>query len=1581
MALDPNQVFFYPGNNPNKGFYSDRMRYYERLQKEKEKEEADRILYEEQELERQQAIENSKSIFQRVGDLASGVANTAWKGTKGAAEFGYHTTAGATELAMAGGELKRNKRIQDDEAKIRKRYSDEIERDVFGGDKSISSVDELPVEKQKKFEEIVARQKAELDVFNKDDNNKKTDMGHVWETQRHREKEFKRSGRDLYQAAQYLPGVSFGAETIGGIVGGIAGDDSIISKGQVELTQDIEDWDKLSDEEKKAAKTQRTVNAVLGTLDLMPVLSSARKGFKGIKAGVKAGQIGTKGGLKAGFKAGMGATKEQVGKTIASRSFKDVAKLGAKEIAKQGAKAGAKGSFSGAALGVAANAVFNGGKNWQDAAWKGAESGFMGGMMNMPFDVDAKAIKQGMDTKANIKAEIEKVKALPDMTPETRAARIDQLTQELDSMSKGNYSDDMFDVIDKEGKNVSPEDISRSGQKQVKLLEQKRNDLAGQLEKVTDPQMKENLLGNLNDIDEQIDVLKHGGTDAVLDSMGAGYSKELNAERVRQRWSQLNEERAKLGYDSLVAAGKEAEYKAPSRTYNDASKDLDTVAENGVVDYAVTNRPDYENLDQIVADPNMPAEISDKAIELAGDRADANQRLSQLMTQERASATLDDIDAKYRQDVERINAMPPARREAEMARLDSEYQTVYDDIMGQVKRDEAEVLALHKAAESIDRNSYRLLQKSNTLKNENPAHFGTVNQDVNKVAVDRLEREAHTALFNEMSGEGTRSDSSNVSKAMAEMTPEQIDALKNTPEGKRLGAIVVDDIFTNKSYMKWADSRTNYDNHTMALEFSSPSSVLTKAFGEKGTELFGRILKHFGLNSQENLRDSLELIKVKKLIGRNKDANNMVVDIVEGKVVDLTKVAPQQAEAANIVQELLGRAKRQVQKLAYDESINSFKTRTTNKDFKFTGEELEILARRDGIKFADARKNYSEMAHFKRSDVDYIAAYKSNHSTLENYFPHLFTKEEAKRMAGYSNKNVTGEVKFNNMLRRTANLDDYSRDVVGVMSEYLSALNRKTYLEPVLRELDDVKLYLKTTGAGGEALYEWANAYQGQIKSNKTSAFGENVNKMIDYFISKHNPNDARIGKNHYRTSLAIQRQVNAMAMLGLSPRNALLQLGQFGQAIGNLGVKDMTIGTYNYIKNMSNPSTRAAYRQLLDNNGVTNAGFVREAFSQLQMDGVKLNAKNTWEKFGDILTYMTSKTDEFARGSTFEASYRQHLKAGKSRQVAETLAAADAARFNFLTSKVDMPIKLNKDGVRSATQFLSFEYKAAEGLKNLGIKTFTNPKTGKIGINPQQLGRVIQMVGFYTVLAEGMYHLAGVERNSQIPFSSFFEDGEMPRSPLVRLVMGDGKGDKGLIQTMLEQPNGKNEYEKEKDLEKKMEYLVDTFIKNVVPASAQARKSIEGYQSSQGDGVYEKDGKVKFIQGVDDWSKVQSTIFGKYATKEGREWIKKDFPSLTEKQSDIVKKQTSRSGKQRAYDFFAGFKDIQSKQGLTSSIKEIVHSQPARAKRLASEHNRKIDEAVKKYQNKYGEMTAYEKDYLKKQYYISVENFENTKK
>lgn len=631
-----------------------------------------------QRVEAEEAEANKKGILEKTGDVIGAVGKTIGDGVTGAIDFTAETAKGIKGLVDTQSAMdEKNKYLKDRDEHLKQFLGDEdkyfAERDKY--DKAHGGTD-----KSDKVNEAFKEQARNSEAF--DD-----------------------AGKRLYNAAQYVPGVGLGAETVGGVIGAIAGDDSEISKRQMELTQNIEDWDKLTDEEKEQAKTMRTVGGALSTLDV--VMPGSKIATQGIKTGVKEG-------VKAGGK----AAAEAYGKSVLSKGVGEVVGVGAKELAKQSVKSSAGGAVVGAGIGAGLSASMGG--DVGEGAIQGAASGIVGGFLGSPLDIST--------GKAGVKQAAKDAEAAKIQARDENIAKV-RKEMEDDYLNKQKAADQFAADSQGTGQAQLPEG------ERVKMLmaTNPRDDapattLADGSQIVSGKYQRSNV-NRIKEIDKQLQQFNSGES-----KLSGEQAKALSDER-KAVLNEINSE-----YDARTNTG---------ATVDEVESQLKNIAEGGVPDEAKKPIPQIEDAGGIIGRDFFDNDMRTAALEIVQDANQVTEVLDSLMTPQRFSKMADDLDAQYNKDIERIEQMPARRQERELAKLDEEYESKLNELEGQMQEAAPAVQEYTNMLAFLKEKEDRLTTLANTMVAENPGKALEVDETRLNGQVDKLIQQQKIAQVTE----------------------------------------------------------------------------------------------------------------------------------------------------------------------------------------------------------------------------------------------------------------------------------------------------------------------------------------------------------------------------------------------------------------------------------------------------------------------------------------------------------------------------------------------------------------------------------------------------------------------------------------------------------------------------------------------------------------------------------------------------------------------------------------------------------------------------------------------------------------
>jgi hypothetical protein len=1448
------------------------LKLFAQVEKRNQPSEAD--LKEQRRLERQKQLleqakqeeqDKGKSSWDKAKDFGGGVVDAGKNIVVGGADFVQETGKSVKNLVDVGREQGKESKFLEGEAAINSKYKQEADEKVWKGYENAASVDELPADRQKAWDDIQKRRKAEMaDYSGKTERGDSEKTKKLFEEQKVREEDFKKAGQQFYKGAQYIPGVSLGVEGAGTVAAAVAGEDSDINKGLIELTQG-KDWDKLTDEEKKAAIAQRNIGGALSTLDVLPV--AGKVAGTAAKTGVK---TGLKQGVKAGIKEGIEAGGEAFAKSAASKSVKEIADAGAGQLVKQAVKSGGTGAVVGAGVG-AGLAVAQGG-DVKDAAYQGARQGFVGGVVGSPLDVTGKAVKNAeFDPKATPKG-LEDIDATAGKVADdlNTDARLNKLSQEVDAT-----------------------DTAGRKQELNQILANRRLGLNDDGSTVTDGQ-KLLAAGDGARPIEQVD--------ADIQRLQTEGDPNLTPEQTRAKWNQLQEERQiALANDSERGFQLEREDARANFEKNglpndpqEAQKLLDDF-ENGNADIPTTVDSPVVGAKDIFAHDNMPVELKNAASELLDDQRIVQEQLDNLTSGENARLEQQNLDDSYRAAEADIAEMPLPRQELEYQKLNERYLADTEDLQARYERDQPKVEEMKRIQTHLQNKEAELVRKSNYLMEQAPDQFRSI---------DEAEFTARRNALVENLDDAKRFND----------TTAIVEDVSTSPRPER---IAKSDPDVRNAYQSKVLEQTNIPMKGVQnisgvreamLNFTSPSKNIQALTGSD--EIFSGIIR---AESAVNTANKADIDIISSIAGRikSKEQASQIIDYVEGKRTTLSSF---DEETANVV------------------------------------------------------KNFFDDKKAKLNDLGY--------KTLDDYFPHLFNKNDPNVKRLFKGK-TTADISFGNLKKRMEEGGDYSRDIIEVMAGYSRGFNRKVYLEPALKPLEDVKMQANATKAVGD----WVDGYIENLKGiTEPSGAEKAFNGIIDSMVG-----ETKKGGNHYRQTLGAQRMISAVATMGLNPGTAIRNMTQVVNTVAGIGVKRATQGAIKATRAFAAGKNSPEWKEMIAS-GVFDGGISRHYMADLDKAAGNISgiaAKG--EKAANFMMGMIRGTDISLRAQAYWGAKAQGLddaiakglKGEAAEKFAKDFAIKKVADTQFITSAADMPVKLNGAGVRSLTQLATFSIKQAEMLGELGIKTIKRAD-GTYGLNVKQAGNLLAAASTAALFTEALKPVIGFNEKEWIPFydqiASIVDPdstaGEsLYRSPLVSLFAGNGKGKIGLFDAI---KSGKMD-----------EFLEDNWSQ-IVPAGTQIKKTVEGIETTQSGISKNPNGKVRYLQDMDLNSQLKASLFGQYSTDAGRQWIKDGFPTLTDSEmrlgskegsGDITFEQLPRETQQEFYDYYAATKKVTGRSTVLDEIKQAVRDgNIKKAQRIGDEYNKKAQEAMQGYFQKHQELPEELQDDMVSKLFIDVQ-------
>lgn len=715
----------------------------------------------------------------------------------------------------------------------------------------------------------------------------------------------------------------------------------------------------------------------------------------------------------------------------------------------------------------------------------------------------------------------------------------------------------------------------------------------------------------------------------------------------------------------------------------------------------------------------------------------------------------------------------------------------------------------------------------------------------------------------------------------------------------------------------------------------------------------------------------------KETIKNNADLKSVAVR----KVVDSTKTEAERSALSKAMFKLTFSPSKRLANLGAEDAVDNLRlaaaqteaaSRELNSKIKDTlakipdGDQAtydNIVDYLDG-KALDITGVGKEVAQDLREILDSYRSWMhdNGYETIDNYLPHIFDAN-SKHFERMVKDKDNGTISVGNLKHRKEGSEGYSRDLESILMTYGNAMHKKMYLEPVLKEIEAVAGSDKVTRSEAE----WVMRYLASAQNKKVGHFEKAVNDSIDGVMEIFGKEGSG---NYYRRVLGAQRMISAGATMGLNLSTAIRNTTQIINTVEAVGAGRTLKGMTDFHKTLiearrfekENGTVHPMLKELSDAR-VFNGGLSKAHLDENPTRMAALTNK---------LLFMVSATDTELRGITYMAARGKGLKmAGKeglkgeaAEEFAKKYARKKVIDTQFDTSSIDMPPALNGPLAKSLTQLASFSAKQAEYLASVGIKMIKG-KDGqyKIGRGEQ----LVHLAGASMTLAafsEVYGSMMGYEPTEMIPFYSniqalFNDKGSnadaLYRSPLVNLLAGDGKSRKGLL-----------EVRSVADLEQ----WAMTQYQNYIPAGSQIKKTTEGLATTSSGESRTASGKLRFLQNTDDDSKIRSAAFGQYVTENAREWIKSEFPTLSEKQTEKVDKAVTREDKIRIADFYTTMKKAPKRTTAYGSVKSaLMEGNLTKARNLADEYNSNIDTLMANYYAVHGQLDEELADELRKKY------------
>lgn len=469
---------------------------------------------------------------------------------------------------------------------------------------------------------------------------------------------------------------------------------------------------------------------------------------------------------------------------------------------------------------------------------------------------------------------------------------------------------------------------------------------------------------------------------------------------------------------------------------------------------------------------------------------------------------------------------------------------------------------------------------------------------------------------------------------------------------------------------------------------------------------------------------------------------------------------------------------------------------------------------------------------------------------VTNYITHLFedqlvAKEFDEDLAKIIANKIPGEV-YDPFLLRRLGAQGYKQDVWASLDAYVKRATRKVHLDPALEKMQDKAGASLEYSNLEKSQFDYIKNYIDRVNLRPTdldSLLDTGFKQIFGYSL----------GQRPINRLTGLMRRLTYRGMLGLNLGSALRNLSQGVNTYATLGERDTFLG---YAKLFSKEN-----RDELEREGVLANNFIQ--------DRALSSTKKLIEKADKGLWVFFDTAEKLNRGSAYLGAKTKGLRKGMTEKEAIQYAKNIVRKTQFNYDPVDTPVGLSSDLIKTLMQFQTYTTKQTEFLAELAHDR-----------NFAGLARyALSGLAFVYTIGQAF----GMEPKELLPVYRF----DTPPSL---------KFPAELTKALFDAPD---KYGNDRDFEQKTKDVAKT-LWGVIPGGMQLKKTVQGLEANQEGGSYDASGKKQFEVGGSTLKETQSALFGKYASKEAKDYFDKGtgdktFDTLKEKDNTVKADQRKR--------------------------------------------------------------------------------------
>lgn len=946
------------------------------------------------------------------------------------------------------------------------------------------------------------------------------------------------------------------------------------------------------------------------------------------------------------------------------------------------------------------------------------------------------------------------------------------------------------------------------------------------------------------------------------------------------------------------------------------------------------------NVADIVGNPSLPEDVRNQASTLLEHQNIINSRLDNLMTKKQADIQHQKMDAAYKKQEEAISQMPAPRQEVELEKLNERYQNDLDELNSQVQNDAPEVERLSMIQDHLNNKEQNILGSVSEAMRAEPDKYRVPDDVKVSETIDNLRHAKELDTLTE--------NSSSVS----------------TPQIKSVENGILPSDSTNPVVIKAADDTTGAAYNIKEAEGTNPTfldwwtgmprEVLQK-FGAPGRRV-ARILDK--AVDEVAIADNKTALQIRDWKRAAKDGKTMptIAKALDGDMNAYNSLSDSQKEIANQIRDFL---RDYADKLGLEPGQRVENYLPHIFDDKPASAIDKALAELTAGKTVDGKTLTADMRAERNQiirGVDYEAL------------------EMIRRNSAYKVKN--------GFLKHRTGKEGYSFDLPDILVTYAHAAHNTIHLKPAFSEVKGASEYMNAEQ--NKYLAEVVRSVGGR----PTDELGQQLNNQLESILPT---------SSAYSTYSSKVRKLIYDGTMGFNVRSAIQNLGQGANTYAHLGEKYYPIGMAKAVQSFKH--SNGMYDELVEHGVLTNR------FSDELRNGG--NAEHT--KLNNAMWGMFRGVEQLNRAAAYFGAKQRYIdkyiksEAKKGNVISEkdipedvlksaqTAGRRMSAKTQFEFGKLDQPIKQQTATAKNFLQLQGYNIAQVRLIKNMIAGSdgmFKKAPNGKYHLSGVGALRLARLFGANALFVGTVGSIYGATMGNTIPFGENIKDiwdgniGQaVPRSPVTQLLIGSGGdgGATGLIPVLSEGVGAAHGKVEGGQFVQDLQGYGKDVSRLLIPGGGQIGKTFDAANTNAKGFSENANGSIRFAQNNDTPSRIQSLLFGQYSTKNGQDWIKEGFPTLSPEQTKKVYSQPDDETKQQYAEFYQAMEHSSGRQSAFDAAQAALSDhKPNKAKRLVDEYNNKINESLQGYAAKYGGNLPNELQDVLDRKYIKFNNVED---